>query len=71
MQEDVARARKDARILYVEGERWIVYEVVSAYDRRGASLVFESENVVRRVRDYPANWRELPDADLLSAMERS
>lgn len=36
MQEDVARARKDARTLYVEGERWIVYEVVSAYDRRGA-----------------------------------
>lgn len=71
MQEDVARARKDARILFVEGERWVVYEVVSAYDRRGASLVFESENVVRRVRDYPANWRELPDADLLLAMERS
>lgn len=59
------------RILYVEGERWLVYEVTSAYDRRGASLVFESENVVRRVRDYPANWRELPDADLLVAKERS
>ena len=71
MQEDVARARNEARILYVEGERWIVYEVVSAYDRRGASLVFESENVVRRVRDYPANWRELPNADLLLTMERS
>lgn len=71
MHEDVARARKDARILFVEGERWIVYEVVSAYDRRGASLVFESENVVRRVRDYPANWRELPNAELLLMMERS
>lgn len=71
MQEDIARARKEARILYVEGEQWIVYEVVSAYDRRGASLVFESENVVRRVRDYPANWRELPNPDLLLAMERS
>ena len=71
MHEDVARARKEARILFVEGERWIVYEVVSAYDRRGASLVFESENVVRRVRDYPANWRELPNAELLLTMERS
>lgn len=71
MQEDVARAREQARILYAEGERWLVYEVMSAYDRRGASLVFESENVVRRVRDYPANWRELPDADLLGAKERS
>lgn len=71
MLEDVTRAREQARILHLEGERWLVYELLPAYDRRGASLVFESENVVRRVRDYPGNWRELADADLLPLMERS
>ena len=71
MLEDVTRAREQARVLYVEGERWLVYELLTAYDRRGASLVFESENVVRRVRDFPANWRELQDADLVPLMERS
>jgi hypothetical protein len=71
MQEEVARAREEARVLHIEGERWLVYELLSTYDRRGGSLVFESDNVVRRVRDYPANWREVADADLLSVMERS
>jgi len=28
--------------------------------------VFESDQVVRRVRDYPANWRDLSDDDLLA-----
>lgn len=30
----------------------------------GRSLVFESDMVIRRVRRYPADWRELPDAEL-------
>lgn len=34
-------------------------------DRRsGTSLVFESENTMRRVRDYPSNWRTLSDEAL-------
>lgn len=36
------------------------------YDRRGPTLVFESENIVRRVRSYPSNWRELPDMELFA-----
>ncbi len=45
---------------------WIVREVASTgYDRRGgSSLVFVNEDVIRRVRTYPANWSELPDAAL-------
>jgi hypothetical protein len=69
MLEDVTRAREQARVLHREGERWLVYELTSAYDRRGTSLVLESETVVRRVRDYPENWRELPDSDLLPLMD--
>jgi hypothetical protein len=32
-------------------------------------LVFESTNVVRRVHEYPLNWRELPDGDLIRLKE--
>jgi hypothetical protein len=56
-----------------DGEWWSVQEVeTSAYDRRGArSLVFTNdvEMVMRRVREYPANWASLSDADL-SALSR-
>jgi len=71
MLGDIARARKEARILRIEGQRWLVYELPSTDDRRSSSLVFETENLVRRVRNYPENWRELLDADLLPLMERS
>lgn len=69
MHNDVGRARKDARRLYVDGEWWLVYELSALYDRRGGSLVFESENVVRRVRAYPPHWQEMGDADLARLME--
>lgn len=47
---------------------WHVYERAFAdYDRRrGPSLVFFSEGAVRRVRDYPADWIELSDEDLIA-----
>ncbi|MEP6732279.1 MAG: hypothetical protein ABJE10_16660 [bacterium] len=50
-----------------DGNRWTVHEQAFAdYDRRsGMSLIFASESAVRRVRDYPANWRLLSDAELL------
>jgi hypothetical protein len=69
MPNDVGTGRKDARRLYIEGECWLVYELSSHYDRRGPSLVFESESVVRRVRAYPAHWLELADKDLARVME--
>jgi hypothetical protein len=50
----------------VERVAWLVYErPAQVFDRRNSpSLVFESDGVVRRVRDFPADWRALSDADL-------
>jgi hypothetical protein len=50
-----------------EGARWRVYEQpVSDYDRRrGTSLIFASEAAVRRVRDFPADWKSLSDEELV------
>jgi len=46
----------------IAGEAWAVWE-----DLRtpvGPSLVFENTKIARRVREYPANWRELSDEHL-------
>ncbi|HVX40452.1 MAG TPA: hypothetical protein VHB25_12850 [Gemmatimonadaceae bacterium] len=45
---------------------WQVREIASpTYDRRrGRSLVFISDDVMRRVWSYPANWYELSDETL-------
>lgn len=60
--------QRAARRIPADGALWLVYELLPApYDRRQSpSLIFESDAVVRRVRDYPANWRELSDDDLLA-----
>ncbi len=44
-----------------DGVNWLVREQpFSACDRRsGLSLIFFSEIAVRRVRDYPSDWRTL------------
>ena len=49
-----------------DGIRWRVHEQpFSDYDRRrGMSLIFSSDGAVRRVRNYPADWMTLSDADL-------
>jgi hypothetical protein len=53
-------------IVSPDGERWHVYELGGAqYDRR-SSLVFESVQSIRRVRNYPGDWRLLSDADLFA-----
>ena len=51
-----------------DGTRWSVYEQPFAdYDRRrGISLIFASDAAMRRVRDYPDNWRTLSDTELAS-----
>lgn len=56
-------AQRDARRLVIEGDVWLVYELPAmTFDRRQTpSLVFESDVTVRRVRDFPANWRDLTD----------
>jgi hypothetical protein len=53
-------------VLWIDGVRWIVREAEPpTYDRRaGRSLIFESEEIVRRVRAYPADWFDLPEAQL-------
>ncbi|MFL5560875.1 MAG: hypothetical protein ACJ79K_05295 [Gemmatimonadaceae bacterium] len=59
----------NARVITIDHEEWRVYELGPAvYDRRGANtLVFESDGVIRRVRSYPREWREL-SAEALFAL---
>jgi hypothetical protein len=65
------RAMASARRVGVGGDVWLVYELGPlSYDRRGPTLIFESEHAVRRVRDYPASWRELDDEALFQRSER-
>jgi len=56
-------ARTNGRALLVDGVEWRVYELPAGmYDRRGpSSLVFESHDIFRRIRRYPADWRSLSD----------
>ena len=60
------------RRISADGLRWIIQEVPApAFDRRGGKhLVFDAETVMRRVRDFPANWHELSDAELLELSRR-
>lgn len=59
-------AQKTARQIEVDGCLWLVYELPAMpFDRRSSpSLVFETDHVVRRVRDYPSDWRSLSDDEL-------
>lgn len=61
---DATRART---LVDAEGAQWRIFEqAFSDYDRRnGLSLIFASDSAVRRVRDYPADWLDLPDDELL------
>ena len=70
-ESEFRRAREQAltsaRRVSSGGRLWLVYELGPlTYDRRGAALIFESESIVRRVRDFPADWRDLDD----DALER-
>jgi hypothetical protein len=64
----VREAQRTARQLVVDGAAWLVYELPpTPFDRRSSpSLVFESDAVVRRVREYPADWRRLTDDELFA-----
>ena len=50
---------------------WIVREEpLPSYDRRsGTCLIFERSDVVRRVRNFPAHWFDLSDAELSMVCE--
>ena len=55
------------RHLVADGVRWSVRLFTSPCDRRSRpDLLFESDHVVRRVRNYPDGWRELSDEALIA-----
>lgn len=64
----VQQLQRTARSVLLDGVLWLVYELPApAYDRRqNPSLIFETDAAVRRVRNYPAEWRALSDEDLLA-----
>jgi hypothetical protein len=74
MQQDATGTRVGSRVLYdpATSTQWVIVEIRDApYDRRGGrSLVFSTDGVMRRVRDYPANWFALGDMELLSLSTR-
>ena len=64
--EDVRAAQRVGREIAAEGVVWLVYELSpTPSDRRsGPSLVFESDDAIRRVRTFPSDWRTLSDEAL-------
>ena len=62
-----ATGATNALIITIDHEVWRIYELApGVLDRRGSNtLIFESDGVMRRVRNYPPNWRELSDAELV------
>ena len=56
-----------------DGGHWQVYEqAFGDYDRRsGRSLIFNSDFAVRRVRDFPDDWMELSDKELMELSWRA
>lgn len=61
-----AGAESRSRNIAGEGQLWHVHEVPFAVtDRRtGTSLIFENDTVIRRVRNFPANWYSMGDEEL-------
>lgn len=65
MTFSLGTTREDARVIVVNDVRWLVYEHAPALDRRSApTLVFESDEVMRRVREFPHDWRNWTDEAL-------
>ena len=62
---------KRVRVIASEGHHWIVRELPPRpADRGSGSLVFVANHAMRRVRDYPADWFDRSDADLLAVSWR-
>lgn len=57
--------RPAPRVMHVAGVTWMVYLRADPYDRRRRpDLIFESDLVIRRVREYPEDWLALDDEAL-------
>jgi hypothetical protein len=54
------------RSFYHDHELWFVGERLARTSdiRRTLHLVFESDGIIRRVRTFPADWRDLSDDEL-------
>jgi len=64
------RAEHGSRVITdEEGRLWRVREV--RFADAPPSLIFEAETGFRRVREYPATWRSLSDADLFDLSWRT
>ena len=65
--EDFLPPREGARRYRdVSGRWWGAYEGTVGKDATCRCLIFESNHIVRRVREYPEDWRSLDD----DALER-
>ena len=65
-------APERVRRISADGLRWYVHEVPApAFDRRGGMhLLFDGESIMRRVREFPANWFDLSDDELYDLCRR-
>lgn len=66
LQERNVELEGRVRVIWHDQRRWTVREVEqgtwSEADHR--SLIYESEGIARRVREYPVGWFTLSDEDL-------
>lgn len=73
-QREIRRSPAPGKVrrISADGLRWIVQEVPApAFDRRGGThLMFDGETIMRRVREFPANWMELSDEELFELSRR-
>lgn len=55
-----------SRVVWGDGAQWRVREAeYPVEDRRsGRSLIFETDEIIRRVRAYPPSWFDLTDDEL-------
>ena len=63
METSAANIPANERSLDDGDTTWRVYQVT---DHKSASLVFESDRIVRRVRAFPKAWLSLPQKELLA-----
>ena len=59
-------ARRVRTIQDRNGLAWTVSEKTLPGDGNISSLLFVSDYAVRRVRNYPSNWFDLPSAELFA-----
>lgn len=69
LKNDSAGRERFVRVIQTaDGSSWDVYEVADI-SGHPASLIFDCQSVVRRVREYPSDWVRLTDVQLTALME--